>query len=107
MIEFAFLTGWRCRSEVLPLEWRNVDFAAGEVRIDAGASKNGEPRVFPITARLRSLLDAQRIERERLKKEEGKIVARVFHRNGEPIRYFKTAWARACKAAGCAGSVDP
>lgn len=29
---FAYITGWRIDSEVLPLEWRQVDFGAGEVR---------------------------------------------------------------------------
>ena len=28
------MTGWRIDTEVLPLLWRQVDFAAGEVRID-------------------------------------------------------------------------
>jgi hypothetical protein len=32
--EFEYVTGWRIDTEVLPLEWRQVDFAAGEVRID-------------------------------------------------------------------------
>ena len=49
-------------SEVLPLEWRQVDFAAGEVRLDAGTTKNGEGRVFPLTDDLRALLEAQHAE---------------------------------------------
>jgi integrase len=44
IVEFAYITGWRIASEVLPLEWRNVDFGAGEVRLDAGTTKNGEGR---------------------------------------------------------------
>ena len=54
MIEFAYITGWRIAIEVLPLEWRQVDFAAGEVRLDAGTTKNGDGRVFPMTAELRT-----------------------------------------------------
>jgi len=32
----AYLTGWRIDSEVLPLEWRLVDFGAGEVKARSG-----------------------------------------------------------------------
>jgi hypothetical protein len=28
VVEFAYITGWRMKSEVLPLEWRQVDFKA-------------------------------------------------------------------------------
>jgi integrase len=38
-IEFASITGWRVASEVLPLEWRNVDLTAGEVRLDPGTTR--------------------------------------------------------------------
>ena len=34
MITFAYITGWRIASEVLPLEWRQIDFNSGEVRQD-------------------------------------------------------------------------
>ena len=47
VIEFAHITGWRIASEVLPLEWRQIDFAAGEVRLDAGTTKNGDGRRVP------------------------------------------------------------
>src|SRR5215203_1923842 len=52
----AYLTGWRTRSEILPLEWRQVDFEAGEVCLDAGRTKNGDARTFPMTVELRAVL---------------------------------------------------
>ena len=52
--EFAYLTGWRVHSEVLPLEWRHVDLKAGTVSLDVGSTKNGEGR----TIYLRGLADA-------------------------------------------------
>lgn len=57
---FAYLTGWRFQSEVLPLTWRQVDFKAGEVR--PYTSKNKEGRVFPFSAlpALKKLLEEQR-----------------------------------------------
>mgnify|MGYP003352166950 CR=1 FL=1 len=42
VVEFAYITGWRITSEVLPLQWRQVDFKGGEVRLDAGTTKNRE-----------------------------------------------------------------
>ena len=44
IVGFAFITGWRTPSEILTLEWRQVDMKAGEVRLDAGTTKNGEGR---------------------------------------------------------------
>lgn len=34
VVTFAYLTGWRMPSEVLPLTWAQVDFRAGAVRLD-------------------------------------------------------------------------
>ena len=64
IVRFAAITGWRIASEVLPLEWRHVDFEAGDVRLDAGTTKNGEGRVFAMTRRVRRLLEAQHAEHE-------------------------------------------
>jgi integrase len=114
IVEFAYITGWRIASEVLPLEWRNVDFGAGEVRLDAGTTKNGEGRVFPMTDDLRALLEVQHAEHLRLK-QGGQIIPSVFFRlvadkRGGPKRpkrvlAFTKAWAAACRAAGCPGRI--
>ena len=67
VIQFAHATGWRIASEVLPLEWRQVDFPAGE------------GRVFPMTADPRRLLQVQHDEHLRLEKD-GNVVPWVFSR---------------------------
>jgi integrase len=110
VVEFAYITGWRITSEVLPLEWRNVDFEAGEIRLDAGTTKNGEGRVFPMTDDLRRLLADQHADHLRLKKV-GQIEPWVFFRMvakgrggakaPKPIRSLNKAWKVACTAAGC------
>jgi integrase len=112
VITFAYITGWRIASEVLPLEWHRIDFPAGEIRLDAGTTKNRSGRVFPMTADLRRLLKSQHTEHERLKKA-GHIVPQVFFRmvaegrGGEKkphaIVSFNKAWKSACLAAGCPG----
>ncbi len=114
VIEFAYITGWRIKSEVLPVKWRQVDFDVGEVRLDAGTTKNGEGRVFPMTAELRRVLKAQEAERDRLKKS-GTIVPWVFFREVAegrggpkkpcPILAFDKSWQSACRAAGCPGRI--
>jgi len=45
IVRFAYATGWRTASEVLPLEWRHVDLAGRSVRLDPG-STNGEADRF-------------------------------------------------------------
>jgi integrase len=114
VIRFAAITGWRIASEVLPLEWRQMDFAAGEVRLDPGTTKCGEWRVFPLTAALRLLLREQWAEHERLKKA-GHICPFVFFREvaegrGGPkkpqeIISLTKGWKTACRLAGCPGRI--
>ena len=46
-ITFAYLTGWRVPSEAPMLQWKQVDFTMGTVRLEPGTTKNDEGRVFP------------------------------------------------------------
>lgn len=102
---FAYITGWRIDSEVLPLEWRQVDFGAGEVRLDPGKTKNGEGRTFPMTRELREVLEQQRAITENLQRQLKIVCPRVFHRSGRPIKSFRVAFRTACREAGCPGRV--
>jgi len=115
VVEFAYITGWRVPSEVLPLQWRSVDLRGGDIRLDAGTTKNGEGRVFPMTDDLRSLLESQRRLADHAERSADEIVRWVFFRmvakgrhgpkHPHPIRAFTKAWAAACTAAGCAGRI--
>ena len=110
---FAYETGWRTPSEILPLEWRHVDFKVGEVRLDPGTTKNDDGRVFPFTANLRDILEAQRRQADQLRKK-GLIARYVFFhfvetqngtlgkKSGERITPsgFDKAWRRAREKAG-------
>jgi integrase len=111
IVDFAFITGWRTPSEILPLEWRQVDLKVGEVRLDVGTTKNGEGRVFPLTTDLRRLLTDQQRIAKRLKK--GGVIARfvfcytVGEKAGQAITEsgFNKAWRKARVAAGCPGRI--
>jgi integrase len=102
---FAYITGWRIPSEVLTLQWRQVDFRAGEVRLDPGTTKNTDGRVFPMTNELRTVLEGQQAAADALKHTRGMICPWVFHRSGNRIRSFRKAWATACESAGCPGRI--
>jgi integrase len=104
LVTFAYITGWRVGSEVQPLEWRQIDWNAREVRLDPGTTKNRAGRVFPFTQELEKVLLAQLAEHER-QKNAGRLVPHVFHRNGTPIRCFRGAWRTACRRAGCLGRI--
>lgn len=104
VVKFAYATGWRAASEVLPLEWRNIDWAGRSVRLDAHTTKNGEARSFPFTTDIEMILKGQLVEHERLT-AIGTICPFVFQRNGERIVTFRTAWKKACKAACCPGKL--
>jgi integrase len=112
LVAFACITGWRTPSEILPLAWRQVDRTAGEVRLDAGTTKNGEGRVFPFTRALRRVLDDQRMIADHLQREQGIIARYVFcyttgTKAGQRITEsgFNKAWRKARLAAGCPGRI--
>jgi integrase len=102
---FAYLTGWRVRSEVLRLIWSNVDFKAGTVRLEPGTTKNKKGRLIYMTAALKMLLEHQRQRNIAFQREHGRIVPLVFHNHGNPIRNYYKAWHKACRLAGLAGRI--
>ncbi len=104
---FTYLTGWRTRSEVLTLQWRNVDCGVGAVRLEPGTTKNKEGRVFPfnVLPPLRTLLERQRERTTALERVSGQIIPWVFHRSGRPIRSCYAAWHAAGRRAGVVGKV--
>ena len=107
VVTFAFWSGWRVRSEILPLRWSQVDLEAGIVRLEPGATKNKEARVFPVKALpvLADLLRERRRVTTETERRTGAVIPYVFHREGKPIRSFSDAWRRACKRAGLAGMI--
>jgi integrase len=112
IVEFANITGWRTPSEILPLEWRQVDLKAAEVRLDPGTTKNGEGRVFPFTTELRRILEEQQRVASHIAQEAGTIVRYVFcyttgQKTGKRITDsgFNKAWRKASIAAGCPGRI--
>jgi integrase len=106
IVTLAYWAGWRIVSEILPLQWSQVDRAEQIIRLEVGSTKNDAGRTLPYgpIAELVAVINAAWAEHERVK-ETGTICPHVFHRNGKEIRHFRKAWAVACAAAGCPGKL--
>jgi integrase len=98
VVRFLYATGWR-RGEALSRQWRHVDTAAGIIRLEPGETKNGKGRTFPYAALpdLAGVLAQQRAYTEAVERRTGQVVPWVFHREGRPIKSFRTAWRAACR----------
>lgn len=98
---FAYLTGWRVPSEVLTLQWKQVDRRASTVRLEPGTTKNRDARTFPYGAlpELAEVIENAWTEHQSLA-EAGTLCPYVFHRRGRPIRDCRESWKRACEAVG-------
>jgi integrase len=105
-MRFAYLTGWRLASEVLPLRWANVDLGAKIVTLDVNTTKNDDGRTFPFDGfpELSAMLEQQRRLTRAAERAEGRLIPYVFHRGGRPIKSYKNAWGRAVDRAARGGS---
>ncbi len=100
---FGYYTGWR-KGEILGLQWEAVDPRAQVIRLEANQSKNDEARTLAYGQHpaLVALLRGQDEARKALLRVP--LTPWVFwHRDGQPIRDFYTAWRAACKAAELPG----
>jgi integrase len=105
VVQTAYVTGWRVASEILTRQKHHVDLENGWLRLDPGEGKTREGRMFPLTPELREVLAAQ-LERTRaLELATGKIIPRLFHREGAPIGSFRKTWLTACRKSGVPGRI--
>jgi len=107
----ARLTSWRAQSELLPMQWSQLDWKAGIMKLDPRHAKNKEGRSYPFGAfpDLLAVLKSQREDADRLQRERGIIIPWVFFRVTKtevlPIRSYKTAWTKATERAGLPGKL--
>jgi integrase len=101
LLTFAYYTGWRVHSEILPLTWDRVDLEAGTVRLYRGTTKNKDGRLIHLPQVLSDIIEHQ--WQEHL--ERYPDCSFVFHRNGERIKYFRRRWVRACQEASLTGKI--
>jgi integrase len=91
-----------CRkSELLELQWDQVDLLHGRIRFWSGTTKNDKGRTAPIFGEMRPTLQALLSERN----EKWPKCRWVFSRQGKRIKDFRESWDEAAKRAGCEGSL--
>jgi integrase len=79
------------------LKWSQVDLIRRIVRLEAGETKNKEPRIIPLYVDdLYQSISILRTERD----QRYPKCPWVFSREGERVRDFRAAWDDACEAAG-------
>ena len=92
ILDLAYYSGWR-KQEILGLTWEEIDEAGGVIRLSPGRSKTLVGRILPISPPI-----AEALARRRARRDPGSPL--VFHRDGIPIRRWRTAWRTACQSAG-------
>ena len=88
----AYYSGWR-KQEILGLTWEEIDEAGGVIRLSPARSKTLVGRILPISQPI-----AEALARRRARRDPDSPL--VFHRDGIPVRRWRTAWRTACQAAG-------
>jgi len=105
VIQTAYITGWRIKSEILSRQKQHLDLQSGCLKLDREETGSGEERKFQLTPGMRELLVRQLEEVNELERKTGRIIPWLFHHNGKPIKDFRKAWALACQRAGIVGKV--
>jgi len=79
-VTIADIYGWRMQSEILTLEWRQVDLhpKVGTLRLDPGTTKNDDGRIVYLTIELYAMLTQQHERVQALERQMGKIIPHVF-----------------------------
>jgi integrase len=102
VIEFAYLTCLR-RGNAFGAVWPWFKLrishglvTEGVVRLPGSVTKNGRPLPLVLTGPLLALIQRRWTQRRH-------DCAFVFHRDGRPIRDFRTVWAAACEVVGLQG----
>ena len=92
ILDVAYYSGWR-KQEILGLTWEEIDEAGGVIRLSPARSKTLVGRMLPISHPI-----AEALARRRARRDPDNPL--VFHRDGIPVRRWRTAWRTACQAAG-------
>jgi integrase len=102
-LALGYFTGMR-KGEVLGLRWEQVNLLKGAITLFAGETKNGEGRVVPIVAQLRTLLSERYVKRD---KSCPYVCWRLDKRgHADRIKGLRKVWESHCVKLGL-GKMEP
>ena len=99
IVTLAYYTGWRINSEILTLEWRQIDREACVIRLEPGTTKNRDGRMFKYAEldEVKAAVDGLWARHEALERD-GIMTPLVFcRRKGQAIRTFWKRWKTAMR----------
>lgn len=102
VLTVAYWTGWR-KTSILRMQWHQVDFADGWIRLEIKTTKNRKATKFPLVPELLALFTQLREDTDKTQKTLGSVVPYVFHRNGQPVKSVRKAFEIARRKAGVPG----
>lgn len=97
-LEWFWWTGMR-PLEISRLVWRMFDRETWTLNLAPKAAKTRQPRLIPLRGPNREPTPVLKIMERRIQSRRLDIDL-IFHRGGDPVKYYMDAWASACKAAG-------
>lgn len=100
MLTVGCITGRRTTSELLPMEWRHVDFRA--VRCAASSARRRTRRGGSVPSRRSSRLLCLRVQRPDRVRARPDLPQGVPAGRGEQIRYWRRPWRQAPLKTGLA-----
>lgn len=98
VVTFGYVTGWRI-SEILCLEWTQVDRKNGIVRLNPGDTKNDEGRTVYLDEELTQEFETLWERRKKLGTALPYVFLRETKKGVQKIEGFRKAWMAACTAA--------
>ena len=99
ILDLAYCSGWR-KHEILGLTWDELDEAGGVIRLSPARSKTLVGRILPMSQPI-----AEALARRRARRDPDSPL--VFHRDGIPVRRWRTAWRLAYRPASCTTAAAP